>query len=241
MVKGSSFLPGETIFYSFQIAGYGESPVKKIRLSYRIEATDPRGVRIMEPIESIFDATLHDEDKQWQPKLRASLPLPPVAPSGTYKISTLVTDDISHLTAASETTVQVSGHDVPPSPELTIRNFTFHRTEEDAHPLPAAVFRPGDTLFARFDIAGFRYAEHNTIGVTYDVAVLNGTGKKIYSQEHAAEDKSYSYYPKPYVPGAMSLNLQPDMRPGDYTILVTVHDEVGRQTFEARQPFQLEK
>ncbi|MDQ6677501.1 MAG: hypothetical protein M3Z09_09420, partial [Acidobacteriota bacterium] len=146
----------------------------------------------------------------------------------------------SHLTAASEITVQVTGHDVPPSAELTIRNFTFHRSEEDAHPIPAAVFRPGDTLFARFDIAGFRYAERNTIDVSYDVAVLNGTGKQIYSQEHAAEDKSYSYYPKPYVPGNMSLNLQPNMKPGEYTIIVTAHDEVGRQKFESRQAFRLE-
>jgi hypothetical protein len=240
MARGSQFQPGETVFFSFQISGYGESPVKQVRLSYKIEAFDPHGVPIVAPVESIFDATLHDEDKRWMPKLRAPVAIPSVAPPGTYKIVTRVTDDISHLTATAETTFEVAGHDLPASPELTIRNLTFHRTDEDSHPLPVAAYRPGDTVFARFDIAGFRYATGNTINVFYDVAVLNPAAKQIYAQEHAAEDRSFSFYPKPYVPGQMSLSLQKNMRPGEYTVVLTAHDEVGHQRAELRHAFVVE-
>jgi len=240
LAKGSTFQPGETVFFSFQVLGYGESPTKQVRLTYRIEAVDPNGVKLVEPIESVFDATLRDEDKQFMPKLRATISIPTAAPSGKYKISTLVTDDISHLTASAETTFEVMGHDVPPSPELEIRNLTFHRTEDDTRALPVAAYRPGDTLFARFDIAGFRYAAQNTIYVYYDVAVLNPAGKQIYGQEHAAEDRSFSYYPKPYVPGQMSLTLQPNMKPGQYTVVLTAHDENGHQRVELRHVFAVE-
>lgn len=240
LAKGSTFQPGETVFFSFQVSGLGESPLKQVRLTYRVDAVDPNGVHIVEPVESIFDATLHDEDKRWMPKLRAPIAIPPVAPSGIYKIITSVTDDISHLNTTAETTFEVSGHDVPAATELAIRNLTFHRTDEDTHPLPVAVYRPGDTVFARFDIAGFRYVAGNTIHVYYDVAVLNAAGKQIYAQEHAAEDRSFSFYPKPYVAGQMSLTLQRNMRPGEYTVVLTAHDETGHQRAELRHAFTVE-
>ncbi len=240
LAKGSTFQPGETVYFSFQVSGYGESPTKQVRLTYKIEAVDPNGVRIVEPIDSIFDATLRDEDKEFMPKLRAPLSIPTAAPSGKYLIRTQVKDDISHLAATAETTFEVTGHEVPPSPELTIRNLTFHRTEEDTRAIPVAAYRPGDTLFARFDIAGFRYAASNTIHVYYDVAVLNPAGKQIYAQEHAAEDRSFSFYPKPYVAGQMSLTLQKNMKPGEYMVVLTAHDENGHQRVELRHAFSVE-
>lgn len=228
------------MFFSFQVSGYGESPVKQVRLTYRIDVVDPVGVHIVEPVESIFDATLHDEDKRWLPKLRAPIAIPPVAPSGVYKITTTVTDDISHLSNSAETTFEVAGHDVPPARELAIRNLTFHRAEEDASPLAVPAYRAGDTVFAGFDIAGFRYGAANAVDVYYDVAVLNPAGKQIYGQEHAAEDRSSSFYPKPYVAGQISLALQRTMRAGEYTLVLTAHDEAGHQRTELRHPFTVE-
>lgn len=240
LAKRSQFQPGETVFFSFQLSGYGESPLKQVRLTYRIDAVDPAGVHIMEPVESIFDATLHDEDKHWLPKLRAPIAIPPFAPSGVYKITTTVTDDISHLSTSAETTFEVAGHNVAPALQLAIRNLTFHRTDEDSHPLAVPAYRAGDTVFARFDIAGFRYDAENAIDVFYDVAVLNSAGKQIYEQAHAAEDRSSSFYPKPYVGGQMSLALQKNMRPGQYTVVLTAHDEAGHQRAEVRHPFTVE-
>jgi len=240
LARGSQFQPGETVFFSFQVSGYGESPLKQVRLTYRIDAVDPAGVHIMEPVESIFDATLHDEDKRWLPKLRAPIAIPPVAPSGIYKIRTTVTDDISHLSTSAETTFEVTGHNVAPALQLAIRNLTFHRTDDDSRALAAPVYRAGDTVFARFDIAGFRYGAGNAINVFYDVAILNPAGKQIYEQAHAAEDRSSSFYPKPYVGGQMSLALQKNMRPGQYAVVLTAHDEAGHQRAELRHAFTVE-
>lgn len=236
----AEFTPGETIYFSFQVTGYNTSPVKKLRLNYRVEALDPKGVAIAEPTESILDANLAEEDSEWKPKIRDSIVIPPLAPSGLYKIAAAVTDDISHLKAKSETTFRVTGHAVEPSAELAIKNFGFYRSDNEAQPIPAPVYRAGDGLFARFDITGFRYGDHNTVGVSYDVAVLNPDGKQIYAQPKAAEERSFSFYPKPYVPGGMSLSLQPNMRRGQYTIMLTIHDDIGHQNYESKHAFQVE-
>ena len=58
--------------------------------------------------------------------------------------------------------------------------------------------------------------------------------------QNAAVEKSQSFYPKRYVPGSMSLNLQPNIRPGEYGMVITVHDQIGSQTYEARQNFSIE-
>ncbi len=240
IATGADFLPGETVFYSFQVAGYNTSPVKKLRLNYRIETTDPKGVPIVDVAESVLDANLADEDKEWKPIIREAILIPSAAPPGIYRITAKVTDDISKTVATSETSFRVGGVAVEPSSELTVRNFGFYRSENEPRPIATPVFRPGDNLFAKFDITGFRYGDRNTIEVSYDVAVFTAEGKRLFEQPKAAEEKSFSFYPKPYVPGGMSLSLQPNMRPGQYTIVLTLHDEIGHQTHESKQTFQVE-
>ena len=163
-----------------------------------------------------------------------------LAPPGKYKFVTKLTDDLSKQTASAETLFEVTGPTVESSAELTVRNFGFYRSEDDTKPIPVAAYRAGDTLFARFNMVGFRFGERNTIDLAYDVAVLNPEGKEIYAQPNAAVEKSFSFYPKPYVPGGMNLNLQPDMRKGQYTIVLTVHDFAGKQNYETRQTFSVE-
>jgi hypothetical protein len=95
-------------------------------------------------------------------------------------------------------------------------------------------------MWARFDIIGFKYGDGNAVDVSYGVTLLAPGGKVLWSQPDAAFDKSQSFYPKRYVPGAMSLNLQPNIRPGEYTMVVTARDQIGNQTCESREVFRIE-
>jgi hypothetical protein len=249
---GTTFVPGETVYYSVQVTGYtaisgaapGTTPAdqdtRKVRLNYKMDAFDPKGVKVVETIESILDTTISQQDKEWKPKVRSEILLPTFAPPGEYKVVTTVTDDVSKSSASSETRFEVVGRSVESSAELTIRNFGFYRSEDDVKPIATAAYRAGDTLFARFDMVGFRFGERNTIDLSYDVAVLNPDGKEIYSQPNAAVEKSFSFYPKPFVPGGMNLSLQPNMRKGDYTVVLAIHDLIGRQNYETRQSFSVE-
>src|SRR6478672_9470952 len=79
----SYFVPGETIFLSFQISGYrsaGEDE-QSIRLNWRIEAKDPAGILLVEPQAGDIATGLAREDKKWMPKVRRTIHIPPFAPS----------------------------------------------------------------------------------------------------------------------------------------------------------------
>jgi len=194
----------------------------------------------MEPVAAEIEETLAPEDKNWKPTVRQEIVIPPLAGSGTYKIAISVTDLIGKATATTEVPFEVHGRRVDPSDTLVIRNIRFLRGEEDKQALSKAAYRPGDAVWARFDIIGFKYGDANAIDVSYDVAVLAANGKVLYSQPQAGSDRSQSFYPKRYVPAVFSLATKPDAHPGEYTVAITAHDGVGNQTFEARQSFRIE-
>jgi hypothetical protein len=238
----SSFVhdPGETMFFSFQVDGYTASSADRVHLSYKLDAFDSHGVLIMEPVAAEIEETLAPEDKNWKPTVRQEIVIPPLADAGAYKIVISVTDVVGKATATKEVPFEVRGRRVDPSGTLVIRNIRFYRGEDDREALSKPAYRPGDAVWARFDMIGFKYGEANAIDVSYDVAVLAPTGKTLYTQSQAGADRSQSFYPKRYVPAVMSLATKHDTHPGEYTVLITAHDGVGNQTFEARQSFTIE-
>lgn len=236
---GYDHVPGEVLFFTFQVQGY-QAVNDRVRLRYRIEAVDPKGVPLMEPAEGPVEAELAPEDKEWKPRVRREITVPPLAASGTYLIRVHVTDEVAKTSASKEVPFEVRGRDVPPSDTVVVRNFRFYRSEDDREPLAKAAYRPGDSVWARFDITGYKYGEGNRVDVAYDVAVLTAEGKVLWEQKDAAVERSQSFYPKRYVPGVMSLNLQKNIRPGEYALRVTVRDAVGGQTCEAIEKFSVE-
>jgi len=236
---GFTYSPGEILFYSFQVAGY-KAADDKVHLSYEVNALDPKGVRIMEPIKGAVDATLAPQDKAWKPKVHHEIPLPALAGSGTYKIVAHITDDIGKTEATKESPFAVRGHEVAPSDTLVVRNFHFFRSEQDPNPLSLPVYRRGDAVWARFDITGYKFGDGNMVEVSYGIAVLNAEGKVLFTQDQAAVEQGGSFYPKRYVPGQMSLTTQSNMRPGDYFIVVKVDDRVGGQKYETKEKFTVE-
>ena len=95
-------------------------------------------------------------------------------------------------------------------------------------------------MFARFQILGFKYGAGNAIEVTYGISVVGPAGNVRYTQDPAVEEKSASFYPKPYVDATMSLSLNPGTKPGDYTLVINTRDKVGNQSVEIRKTFHVE-
>ena len=245
-VPGSfEFLPGDTVFLSFRIAGchiVEKDDEEKIRLTYRIDALDPDGVRLKEEAKGEIEAELTPQDrkKKWTPIVRYEVLVPPSAPSGVYRLVVQAKDELSGATARQEVTFKVRGRPVEPSETLVVRNFRFLRSETAMEPLEVAAYRPGDSVWARFDITGYEFADSNRFSIDYGLSVFRASGKLLYSQEVAAEEQRESYYPQRHIPGSLSLNLTPDLPKGAYTIVLEVRDKIGEQVCETRQVFQVE-
>lgn len=239
ILSGHQFIPGETVFFSMQVQAYQVTPDRKVRLSYRIEASDSDGTLLAEIQAGKVETDLSDMDKDWLPRIRHSVLVPPHALPGEFRIGAWVKDENSGREAKAEASFMVQGRQVETSGSLALRNFRFLRGEE-SEALLAAAYRPGDTLWARFDITGFKAGEKNRIRVVYGISIMSPSGKVLFSEPQAAIDEEAPFYPKRYVPGIASLNVQPKTAPGQYTLVVTVSDEVGEQTAVGHFIFRVE-
>jgi hypothetical protein len=234
------FVPGETLFFRCQVEGYKRSEANEVKIGYEMQAADSHDVVLQVSEKGAVSTTLSPEDKNWMPKLRYTVVIPPLAESGEYHVVVQVKDDLGNTMAETRATFRVRGHEVAPSDSLTVRNFRFFRAENDANPIQIAAYRPGDSLWARFDMTGYKIAEKNLFDISYGLVVLREDGSVAYSQPEAAVSKEAPFYPQRYQPGELSLNLPKDIAKGEYTIVLTVHDNLGQQTCETREKFSIE-
>jgi hypothetical protein len=238
--SGLTFQPGDLVFFSFQVENYKVGATGKVQLTAHIQGFDVKGTPIVPVDEEVIGTSVNEEDKEWKPKLRSQIQLPSIAPPGNYKIKYEVIDQQTHQAASGELVFPVGGKGVEPANVLTIRSPAFYRTQEDETALKTVAYRAGDMLWMRFDLTGYKYGEQNSIDVSYDVAVLAPGGKQLFAQENAAVEKSQAFYPQPWVPAAFNLSLQSNMTPGTYTMVITAHDSVGKQTAVAKADFRVE-
>ena len=237
---GFEHTPGEIVWFSCRIAGYTKNENEKVQLRYSVQAFDPQGVPLDEVYKNEMTVEVGPQDKDWMPKIDTSLALPPLAPPGEYKIVVKAEDVLAKSDTELSFPFKLRGHAVEPSPTLIIRNFQFFRDEEGTRPVEKPTYHPGDGVFAKFDITGFKYGDKNKIDVSYVTSIIAPSGKVLWTQPEPAAEQSESFYPKHYVLATFGINLTPTIKPGEYTIAVAVKDAVGGQTYEAKFPFTVE-
>jgi hypothetical protein len=237
------FLPGETVYFSCRVTGYQiekKEEDQNVKISWEMRVVDPAGVLVEKPRAGSIAENISPQDKNWMPKFLSTFVVPPYAVGGVYRISVKVKDELAQTEVGSALELRVRGHEVEPSDTLVVRNFRFLRNEDDQAGLAFAAYRPGDMLWARFDITGYKFGENNRFSVEYGLAVLDAAGEQKFSQPDAAADSNESFYPQRYVPGALSLSLDKNVSKGSYTLVLTVRDKMGNQSWESRHKFQVQ-
>ncbi len=240
MAANQTFGPGETVFFTFQIQGYKVSAERRTDLHCVIDVLDPGGVKIVETMEKDIQSGLSEEDKDWMPIVRHTFMIPPITLPGAYKIAVKVDDRLAKRATTADLTVSVRGRNVEASDKLVARNFRFLRSEDDFNPLRDPSYRAGDTVWARFDIVGYKFGARNAINVEYGIAVATTEDKVLFSQPQAAVEQKESFYPQKYVPGLISVTTQKNTPRGEYVLILTLRDQTGNQTAEEKHNFRLE-
>jgi hypothetical protein len=237
------FLPGELVYSSFQVAGYQieRSPeARKVKLDFTIQLADGEGTLLTPPVSGQVEEEINDEDKDWRPKRRAALQLPPYIAFGEARLTISLTDLVAHVTVSRTLQLRLGGEKLLPSSTLEIQAFRFYRSDDDREPIQIAAYRPGDIVWTRFDVTGFKAGPKNSHRVEYGLQVIAPDGHAALVQELAAEGESESFYPPPFIPGTLSLPTRADMSAGQYTIVLAVRDMLGKQSFTGRYGFTLE-
>jgi hypothetical protein len=238
--RGYEHVAGETLFFSCRIAGYAKTPEEKVHVTYSVQPFDPKGVALTEIYKNEMITDVAPQDKEWMPKIATEIQIPPLVGAGTYKILIQIEDLVSSTRAELSVPFGVRSKTVEPSDTLTVRNFQFLRSEDDAQPMQKAVYKGGDAVWTKFDVIGFKYGEKNRIDVSYVPSVISPTGKVLWRQDKPEVEQSESFYPKRYMAASMGINLLKNTTPGEYTIAVTITDAVGKQTYDTKQTFTVE-
>ncbi len=237
------FVPGETAYFSCRIRGYAtlhKEDRQSVDLSWRMRIVDPAGVPVQEDLSGKIQEEVLPQDKDWRPKFLASFVIPAFAPSGDYHVAVTVRDEVAGSEISTSLAFKVKGHEVQPSDTLAVRNFAMMRAENDPFPMRNPVYRPGEMLWAKFDIVGYKFGENHRFSVSYGLAILDASGRQVFAQPAAASETKESFYPQRYVPGVLSVSLDPNVAKGAYTLVVSVEDKIGNQRFEVKQPFSVE-
>ncbi|MDX1983006.1 MAG: hypothetical protein SFV51_22235 [Bryobacteraceae bacterium] len=242
---GPSFRPsvywdGERVFVSFLIDGYKANEKNMIALDWTLEARDEAGVALVAAASGKVEAELQPEDKEWKPKLRHQFEAPQTASCVACKLAVTVSDRIGGTEGKLDVSFGIRTRAVAPSETLAVRNFRFLRAEEDGKALAVAAYRPGDDVWARFEMTGYKFGEKNRVQVEYGLSVFRPSGKLLYTEPKAASADDVSFYPKKWLPGILSLKLDSKMPPGEYPIVLEVRDLVGGQKHEERVTFRIE-
>jgi hypothetical protein len=238
------FMPGEFLYFVFQVSGYqsekkGEDSAH-VRLEYTVELIDPAGVPLTAPEKGVVDEETSPKDKDWLPKRRVSFQLPSLLAAGHFTLRVTAKDNISNASTTRDFPFRTGGHDLTPGTSLAVQRFVFYRTEQETEPLDVASYRPGDTVWARFDLTGFKTGPGNAYQLEYGVAALKPDGSVLFKQEKGAELSAKSFYPAQFVPGILSLTTTGDLIHTEYSIILTVRDLIGKQTVESRHTFRIE-
>jgi hypothetical protein len=233
-------VPGETVYFSCRIVNYIRSADDKVRLSYTVQALDPAGVPLAEASHDNIQAEVAAQDKDWRPRIETEITIPPLAPSGVYKIAVKVDDLVAKTSAQLDVPLRVRGHPIQIGAALSVQNIRLFRGENDTEPVSKPAYRPGDVVWAKFDIAGFKYGPGNKVDISYVTALVAASGAVLWKQTEPAVERSESFYPKHYIPADFGLNLDKNIRPGEYAIAIAVKDDIGNQTCEVRQTFTVE-
>ena len=71
-------VPGEVLYFSFFADGFRKSAdTRRVELTGHVQVFDPAGIAVAPVEDCVILTDLSAEDKDWKPKLRAAISLPP--------------------------------------------------------------------------------------------------------------------------------------------------------------------
>jgi hypothetical protein len=240
------FAGSQAVYVSFRIGGLkatGEDE-DHLHATYTVEAFDSSGKSVAEAKTGEIQTRLAQEDKKskWMPKVRYDFRLPETPMPGTYAVKIHVQDENAEGTAANaELPFRVGGLELDPAAGLAVYNLHFLRSDRDTDVVAkGGSYRAGDSVWVKFDLAGYKFSEKNRFDVSYGVTLKDPEGKTLYSKPDAAHQTSESPFPTRFVPGVFSLELSKNTAPGTYVIVITAQDAIGNQTIESPHEFRVE-
>ncbi len=235
---GYSYYGGELLYLSFRISGFRPNN-DRVELRWQIIATDQDGLLLVPVINGEIKEELNVNDKDWRPRIRQTIPLPPQIPPGMARLKLVATDEHGKATAEKAVEFRIGGRPLPKPDTFTLLDLAFFDSDTAMTPMHEAVYRAGDALWARFQMAGFALGEKNLFDVAYGLEIRDSAAKTLYERRDAASDSAAPFYPRRVLNGGVTLNITAGVTPGEYTLVVKARDRVGGKDAELSARFRV--
>ena len=131
----------------------------------------------------------------------------------------------------------VDGERLLTAGSLTVRNFHFSKAE-NGDKLDEPVFGPGEPIWAAFFITGYETRHDNSYDVESDAWVLDAKGQRMFAFESSGDEGS-PFYPRLWLPAKLRMDLEQDIPPGNYTVVLHVRDGVSGSDATERYGFKI--
>ena len=239
------FEQGDFLYFRFQIGGFAihteeGKETRSISLAYEVTPLDAAGIPLAQAAADTIKAELNPEDKNWMPKRRVSFLLPSFMAAGEFHVRVVVKDLVGKTETTHDYPFAVGGTEIVPAGTLTVENLHYFRKEDDRQSIELAAYRPGDTVYARFDMVGHQFGADHKYHLAYGLTVSKPDGKVFVQEPNAAELTSDSFYPAQFVPGDLAVTTSRDSPKGVYVVVLTVRDLVANRSYQTKSTFSLE-
>lgn len=236
--SGYAYYGGELLYLSFKVSGF--RPLKdQVEVRWQIIATDPDGLLLVPLMNGVVREELNVNDKNWMPRVQQTIALPPQIPPGTGKLKLVANDEYGKATAETVVEFRITGKPLPKVDGFTLLDLAFYESDAAMTPMSEAAYRPGSSLWARFQMAGFKLGEKNRFDVTYGLEIRNVEGKVLYARPEAASDSGEPFYPRRLLNGGVTLDITAGVLPGEYVLVVKAKDRVGGAEAESSSRFKV--
>ena len=237
--------PGEEVALTFRVESFGRQEQldkeglreDRVELHYQIELRDPEDVPVTPEQSGDINTTLRPQDRDWRPKVDWTAKIPPTAPGGEYGIRILLSDRIAQKDVERKVNFRVAGPRLAPQNRLVVRQLEYANSERGPWSRER-YFAPSETIWVRYQVAGFGLSPEKQLSVEEDWSVLDEEGKIITTKPVAMVEDQQSFYPPHFLTAEFSLNLQAP-KPGKYTLRITVRDKIRGQSAEFDSDFFL--
>lgn len=233
------FASGMTVFLSFRVAGLKpESELSLVSFEYVVEALDAIGTAWDVPIKGRVTRRIATEAIAPAPLVRATVKVPDYIYPANGKFRIRVTDRFSKREVSAEVVIPIRSELPKPTDVFSVANLGLYRRESDETPLKDATFRPGDSVWMRFLLTGFRWKDRE-YDLSYGISILSRDKRVVLSAPDAAAESNSSPYQRPFVPALASIRLEGTAKPGDYILVVRAKDSISGTTAEASAAFRI--
>src|SRR5580704_10557982 len=69
VVRNLTLNAGETVYFTFKVAGFRADAKQHFNVAYRVQLLDPKGEPVAEDHSDTVEATLSPQDQNWLPKI----------------------------------------------------------------------------------------------------------------------------------------------------------------------------